>query len=79
VTGLPLFFTRHSLNRMRWLKVARPAIEAIIRAPTSRMSDRETPRIRLFGSLPDGRRVRVVAVEEENRVVIVTIIIDEER
>jgi hypothetical protein len=32
----------------------------------------------LFGSLPGGRRVRVVAVEEKNRVVIVTII-DEER
>jgi hypothetical protein len=78
VTELSLYFTRHALNRMRWLKVTPPAIEAIIRAPTSRMSDREPPRVRLFGSLPDGRRVRVVAVEEENRIVIVTII-DEER
>lgn len=62
---------------MRWLKATRPAIEAIIRSPTSSMSDPESPRIRLFGSLPDGRRVRVVTVEEDNRVVVVTIINEE--
>ena len=62
-------FAGHSLRR--------GFITKIIRVPTSRMPDREPPRIRLFGSLPDGRRVRV-AVEEENRLVIVTII-DEER
>jgi hypothetical protein len=55
---------------MRWFKAARSAIETIVRAPTSRMPDREPPRIRFFGSLPDGRRVRVVAVEEDYHIVI---------
>ena len=75
---LPLFFTRHALNRMRWRKIARSEIERIGLAPASRIPDREHPRIHLFGTLPDRRRVRVVVVEEKRRVVIVTVI-DKER
>jgi hypothetical protein len=33
VTEPRFYFTRDALNRMRWLKVARSAVEAVIRSP----------------------------------------------
>ena len=71
-TGKPLYFVRHARNRMRWNAITRKEIEDCLRHPewteTSAMN-----RTNAWGKWRD-RYLRVTCIEEEDRIVIITVV-----
>lgn len=66
---LPVHYTRHAKGRMRWRRIGREDVEAVLAEP-DRM-ERMDGKFRLAKTI-NGRRLLVIVAVEHDRIVVIT-------
>lgn len=66
---LPIHYTRHAKGRMRWRRIGREDVDAVLAGPTR--VEQMNGKLRLTKMI-NGRRLLVIVAVEHDRIVVIT-------